>query len=76
MALGILGKYGDALASIDKVLAIEPNNTSALTVKALTLYSAGNSTGARGLLDKILEIEPENFFAFSLRMRIDNTTKE
>ena len=27
------------------------------------------------LVDKILEIEPENYFAFSLRMRIDNTTK-
>jgi Tfp pilus assembly protein PilF len=51
-------------------------NTAALTVKALTLYSAGNSTQAKGFLDKVLEIEPNNFFAFSLRMKIDNSTKE
>ena len=47
-ALGVLGKYRDALASIDKALAIDPNNTAALTVKALTLYSAGNTTEAKG----------------------------
>ena len=27
-ALGILGKYRDALTSIDKALAIDPNNTA------------------------------------------------
>ena len=47
-AVGVLGKYRDALRSIDKALAIDPNNTAALTVRALTLYSAGNRTEAAG----------------------------
>ena len=75
-ALGVLGKYSDSLRIVNKALALDPNNTAALTVKALTLYSAGNTTEAKGYLDKVLEIEPNNFFAFSLRMKIDNSTKE
>ena len=47
-AVGVLGKYRDALRSIDKALAIDPNNTAALTIRALTLYSAGNRTEAAG----------------------------
>ena len=74
-ALGILGKYRDALTSIDKALAIDPNNTAALTVRALTLYSAGNRTEATGILDKVLDIEPNNMVVFSLRMKMDNATE-
>ena len=46
----VLGKDEDALTSLDKALAIDANNTSALTVKALTLYYAGNFTGARNVI--------------------------
>jgi tetratricopeptide (TPR) repeat protein len=75
-ALGALGKYGDALRSIDKALTTDRNNTAALTVKALTLYSAGNRTEAAGILDRVLDTEPNNMFVFSLRMKMDNATKD
>lgn len=55
--------FGKALASFDKVLAVEPGNEKALTMKASTLHRfdrTGRREEALALLRKVAEARPGN----------------
>ena len=63
----VSGKPGEALAAMDKVLALNPRNVDALTVRAGILDAAGRKDEARQGYARALEIEPESRF---LRMSL------
>ena len=63
----VSGKPGEALATMDKVLALNPRNVDALTVRAGILDAAGRKDEARQGYERALEIEPESRF---LRMSL------
>ena len=50
--------YEEAIASYDKVLAIDPNHTRALNNKGLVLYNLGQHEEAITYYDQALAIEP------------------
>jgi tetratricopeptide (TPR) repeat protein len=63
----VSGKAGEALAAMDKVLALNPRNVDALTVRAGILDASGRKDEARQGYERALEIEPESRF---LRMSL------
>ena len=60
ISLLILRKYNEALNLFDRVLAVDPNNTLALTNKGTTLVYLQKYDEALNLFDKALAIEPNN----------------
>jgi len=63
----VSGKPGEALAAMDRVLALNPRSVDALTVRAGILDAAGREDEARQGYERALEIEPESRF---LRMSL------
>ncbi|MEA3283322.1 MAG: tetratricopeptide repeat protein, partial [Euryarchaeota archaeon] len=59
------GRYEDALEVFEKVLEINPEDESALSLKGLALVDLGRYEDALKALDKALEINPEDGFALS-----------
>lgn len=57
----IFGNYSGALGYYDKALAIIPNDTQALQMKAFTLSDLGNYTGALYYYNKIHGVGDERF---------------
>jgi Flp pilus assembly protein TadD len=51
--------------NIDKILAINPKNITALTNKGISLNYLGNHTGAILYYDKTLAIDPKNVRALN-----------
>ena len=58
-----LEQTNEAIGLFDKALAIDPNNTDALTKKGQALTRLENYSGAIGLFDKALAIDPSNIDA-------------
>jgi len=59
LALKGMNRNNDALASIDKALALEPENAHYWHVKGNLLAANGNCTGARDTLEKSLAINSD-----------------
>jgi tetratricopeptide (TPR) repeat protein len=70
LALNFMGEPNEALIYLDKALGISPNNTEILTSKGLVLNSLARYSDALRIFNKILTIEPNNFYAFNLRMKL------
>jgi tetratricopeptide (TPR) repeat protein len=60
ISLLIVGKYNEAISLFDKVLAVDPTNTLALSNKGTTLAYLQKYNEAISLFDKALSIEPNN----------------
>ena len=58
IALVRLGKHGEAVASFDKALEINPNNMKTLSNKGVALARLGKHEEAVASFDKALEINP------------------
>jgi tetratricopeptide (TPR) repeat protein len=63
----VTGRPAEALAAMDKVLALDPRNVDALTVRAGILDAAGRKDEAREGYERALAVEPESRF---LRMSL------
>lgn len=57
-ALYAAGKYDDAIAAADAVLAAAPNDGRALAVKARTLIAKNQIAEAHALYERMLELDP------------------
>jgi arylsulfatase A-like enzyme/tetratricopeptide (TPR) repeat protein len=67
----VTGRPADALASMDRVIALEPRNVEAYTVAASALDALGRKAEARDDLEKAIAVEPENkFLRTSLAMNL------
>ena len=60
MALLKLGRWADALADCDAVLAADASNVKALLRKGQAHQELGDSDAARAVLQRALELQPEN----------------
>ncbi len=56
------GRSGEAFETMDRVLALNPRNVDALTVRAGILDAAGRKDEARGHYERALAVEPESRF--------------
>jgi tetratricopeptide (TPR) repeat protein len=65
-----LGRTQEAEAHLDRALALNAQNRTALHNKALLLAGRGDLAGARELNRRLLEIEPQNPAALRLRDRL------
>ena len=67
----VTGRAAEALASMDRVIALEPANVDAYTAAASALDFLGRKAEARGYLEKAIAVEPENkFLRTSLTMNL------
>jgi tetratricopeptide (TPR) repeat protein len=67
----VTGRAAEALASMDRVIALEPRNVDAYTAAASALDALGRKAEARGYLEKAIAVEPENkFLRTSLAMNL------
>jgi tetratricopeptide (TPR) repeat protein len=64
------GRHAEAVASFDKAIAIEPNDTVAWYNKSLALVHPGEETEALRALDQVLTLNPEDNDAQSRRALI------
>jgi tetratricopeptide (TPR) repeat protein len=62
-----LGRYHEALATIDEVLKDEENSALALTYKGITLYSINLYNDALESLDQALELEETDSLALAIK---------
>lgn len=70
----VTGRAAEALASMDRVIALEPRNVDAYTAAASALDALGRKAEARGYIEKAIAIEPENkFLRTSLAMNLAST---
>ena len=53
-------QYSDAVDSFNKVLQIEPNNTTAQFLKGSSLYEVGNYNNALEPLKQLIQLDPNN----------------
>ena len=60
MSFNSLGKFNESITYFDKVLAMDPNNTIALTQKANAFGGLGKYHEAITYYDKVLDINPNN----------------
>jgi tetratricopeptide (TPR) repeat protein len=60
MALYAAGRYEEAIAAADAVLATAPNDTRALMVKARALVARNLIGEAHALYERVLELEPSH----------------
>ena len=58
----LLGRPAEALAAMDRTIALEPNNVDAYTAAASALEALDRRPEARGYLEKAVAVEPENKF--------------
>jgi choline-sulfatase len=67
----VTGRAAEALASMDRVIALEPRNVDAYTAAASALDALGRKAEARGYIERAIAIEPENkFLRTSLAMNL------
>jgi arylsulfatase A-like enzyme/tetratricopeptide (TPR) repeat protein len=67
----VTGRPAEALASMDRVIALEPRNVDAYTAAASALDALGRKAEARDYLEKAITVEPENkFLRTSLAMNL------
>lgn len=67
----VTGRPAEALASMDRVIALEPRNVDAYTAAASALDALGRKAEARRYLEKAIAVEPENkFLRTSLAMNL------
>ena len=70
----VTGRPAEALASMDRVIALEPRNVDAYTAAASALDALGRKAEARDYLEKAIAVEPENkFLRTSLAMNLAST---
>ncbi|HPW16747.1 MAG TPA: tetratricopeptide repeat protein [Candidatus Aminicenantes bacterium] len=70
----VSGRPGEALAAMDKALALNPRNIDALTVRAGILDASGRKEEARQAYERALEAEPESrFLRMSLAANLGST---
>lgn len=60
ISLNSIGKFNESITYFDKVLAIDPSNTIALTQKANAFGGLGKYPEAITYYDKVLAIDPKN----------------
>lgn len=58
-----VGEYDEAAKTLEQVVAVEPKNTRAIGLLALTLMNRENYDAAMLRLQQVIMIEPENAFA-------------
>jgi arylsulfatase A-like enzyme/Flp pilus assembly protein TadD len=58
----VTGRAEEALAALDRVIALSPRNVDAYTAAASALDSLGRKADARLYLEKAIAVEPENKF--------------
>lgn len=68
-ALMHLGRRGDAMASFDTALAIDPKNFHALTNKGFLLFEAGHPSDALQCHERALSINPNSSLAWNSKGR-------
>lgn len=56
----VAGRLPEALATLDRVLALNPRNIDALTISAGILDASGRKAEALGVFERALAIEPES----------------
>jgi arylsulfatase A-like enzyme/tetratricopeptide (TPR) repeat protein len=67
----VTGRAEEAIASMDRVIALEPRNVDAYTAAASALDALGRKAEARLYLEKAIAVEPENkFLRTSLAMNL------
>lgn len=67
----VTGRAEEAIASMDRVIELEPRNVDAYTAAASALDALGRKAEARGYLEKAIAVEPENkFLRTSLAMNL------
>jgi len=67
----VTGRAAEALASMDRTIALEPRNVDAYTAAASALDALGRKAESRGYLEKAIAVEPENkFLRTSLAMNL------
>ena len=70
----VTGRAEEAIASMDRTIALEPRNVDAYTAAASALDSLGRKAEARLYLEKAAAVEPENkFLRTSLAMNLAST---
>jgi tetratricopeptide (TPR) repeat protein len=70
----VTGRPAEALASMDRTIALEPRNVDAYTAAASALDALGRKAKARDYLEKAIAVEPENkFLRTSLAMNLAST---
>jgi arylsulfatase A-like enzyme/Flp pilus assembly protein TadD len=70
----VTGRPAEALASMDRVIALEPRNVDAYTAAASALDALDRKAEARDYLEKAIAVEPENkFLRTSLAMNLAST---
>jgi len=70
----VTGRAEEAIASMDRTIALEPRNVDAYTAAASALDSLGRKAEARIYLEKAAAVEPENkFLRTSLAMNLAST---
>ncbi len=70
----VTGRPAEALASMDRVITLEPRNVDAYTAAASALDALGRKAEARDYLEKAIAVEPENkFLRTSLAMNLAST---
>jgi tetratricopeptide (TPR) repeat protein len=57
---GEIARWADAVAALDKALAIDPDYTPALTTKAQILFGARRYEEAMAITDKVVEEHPDD----------------
>jgi tetratricopeptide (TPR) repeat protein len=70
MRLTMIGKYDDALAELDRALAIEPTSNGINFYKAATLAASGRRDAAIMLFKRIQEMDPSFPWAYSNLARL------
>ena len=68
-ALARLGRHQEALAELELALGREPENSSALLLKASLLDDTGDAKGALKVLERITELQPTFGGAFAAKGR-------
>ena len=59
--------YGTAFETVEKVLQMQPDDTSALILKGQLLGTAGRSQEALAVIEQILQIDPNNTAVWNMR---------
>src|SRR5918911_1169045 len=60
ISLLILRKYNEALNLFDRVLAVDPNNAYALSLKGISLAGLHKYNEALNLFDRVLVVDPND----------------
>jgi len=62
-----MGRYAEALVSIDEALEIDPDSPDELGTRAIILYRLGRREESLAVLERVLELDPDDESAWSNR---------